>query len=85
MILNSKGKVLLQPRLFLNGCEATFMIVSSAHAEIVIAEQGNVSSTLKIDSLALSRFQEIELEFGISPKIKSAKIELTVIVKALDD
>jgi hypothetical protein len=84
MILNQKGKILVMPRLYLNECLSTFQIVDSAKAEITITEFGNVSSTIKIDSLPLSRFRELELEFNVPLKIVQAKVRVEVAVKALD-
>ena len=77
MLMSSKAKILIQPRLYVNNVPASFQLIKEPLVTVTITNEHDIPSTLTFDKVKFDRNEEVELEFPIAAKLKLIQVVVT--------
>ena len=83
MLMSSKAKVLIQPKLYINSVPASLKLLSDAVITVKTENEHGIPSSMTFDKIELNYNEEIEIEFPISAKLKVININVTAKVDKL--
>lgn len=70
MLMGSKARILIQPRLYMNSLPASLKLLSEPKVLITTINEADVPSSLTFDDIKFLENEEVVVEFPIAAKIK---------------
>jgi len=83
MLMSSKSKVLLQPRLYLNDEPVPLTILKDTKVVVTSLSQMGISSSNTFDNIEFNHKSEAEIEFPVAAKLESITISVETKAKLM--